>query len=107
MNVSDIHRQILQWTFGGKAPEANKIPLKWRYPYSCSIKQFCFLHQPVNLFMINDPAHLPQLTSHVPVAVTTKLLGQRAFDIFNHYCVFNQLAITVQTMCAWFDSFAQ
>jgi hypothetical protein len=77
VNVLDIHTQILQRTVRFEAPEAYKMPLKGSRSDAGTTQQAVFLHQPVHLFMIDDPAFVVQCTGHVAIAVTTEFRCER------------------------------
>ena len=57
--------------------------------------------------MVDDPTKFLQFTGHIPVPVTTELLGERSFNILYQNRVFKELTIAVDAMCAGPYSFLQ
>ena len=105
MYVLDIHGKVLKRTFRRKASKADKIPLKRLWPDAATIQQAALFHQPVNLFVIDDPTHLLEFTCHVPISITAELLVQGFLDVIYHYRIFKDLTILIDAMGAGFDSF--
>ena len=105
VHVLDVHRQVLQGTFCTRRPEADKITLEWFRLYSTSIQKLMLLHQPVNFFMVDNPAPFFEFTGHVPVAITAELLMQGGFNIIHHQCIFQELALPIYAVGARPDAF--
>lgn len=105
MYVLDIHGQVLKRTFRCKASKADKIPFKRLWPDAAPIQQAALLHQPINLFVIDDPAHLLKFTCHVPISITAELLVQGLLDVIDHYRIFKELTILINAMGTGFDPF--
>jgi hypothetical protein len=48
--------------------------------------------------VVDNPSFILQFSSHVPVTVAAKLLGEGLFDILYYHRIFKELPILVNTM---------
>ena len=105
MHILDIHGQILQRTFRLQRSEPDEITCKGGCSDAAAIQQLMLPHQPVYLFMINDPTLFLQFSGHVVIAITTEFLGKSLFNVLYHYGIFKELSILVYTVGAGFYPF--
>ena len=93
MNILDIHGKELKRPFSYGGSQADKIPFKRLRSYSPTVQQVGLFHQPVHLFMVNDPAQLLEFTGYVTMAIATELLMERLFHVLKDYRIFKELSI--------------
>jgi hypothetical protein len=104
MDILDIHAQVLQWFFSHDLSEPDKVSLCSYHPDTTVKKQVVLVHQSVNLFVIDDPAHFMELQSYDLVTVTAELLMQDHFYLLDNNYIFKELAIGINGMGTWLHS---
>jgi len=106
VHVFDIHRQVLQRSFRLQTPEPDKIPFKGQGPDPGTVEQSGFFHQPVHLFVVDDPPQLPEFGGHVLIAIATELLPQDHFHLDDDDPILHLLAMNGKAMGAGLYTFA-